>query len=108
MAKLSDLPLSVIRHIRRYVSLRDLLTHISFQATCRRVREAYLNDEKFWKAACADAGITKPIPVLSFPFVSAQWRDIAIICGNHLYICELPMCDLYQCSGEYSRPFTWI
>ncbi|KIP01769.1 hypothetical protein PHLGIDRAFT_336009 [Phlebiopsis gigantea 11061_1 CR5-6] len=100
MVGLSDLPLSVIHQIRGYIRLRDLLTHVSFQATCRKVRDVYLNDENFWEAACVDAGIAKPIPDTDFPFISAKWRDMAIICANHLYICELPMCDLYQCSAE--------
>ncbi|KIP01768.1 hypothetical protein PHLGIDRAFT_335979 [Phlebiopsis gigantea 11061_1 CR5-6] len=105
MARLSDLPLSVIRHIRQYAHLRDLLTHIAFQATCRNVRNAYFNDEKFWREACAEGEISKPIPDTDFPFVSARWRDIAIICANHHYICELTMCDPYKCPHEIFKEF---
>ncbi|EKM57270.1 uncharacterized protein PHACADRAFT_254952 [Phanerochaete carnosa HHB-10118-sp] len=71
----------------------DLLAHISFSQTSRRLRRLY-EDGTLWQTACFKAGFGRPKRrvVMGEAMQELSWRELAYILVRHASDCEIKTC----------------
>lgn len=85
----NKLPIELVTHIRSFIPLSYLFTHLSFCWSCQAVRRVYERDDRFWKKVCLAYGIGKP---LGHPLATISWKQLAIDFGDHLTQCSEVTC----------------
>ncbi|GJE93113.1 hypothetical protein PsYK624_092720 [Phanerochaete sordida] len=92
MAGLDTLSDSVLAHICNKLGF-DLVAHISFSQTSRRIRRLY-EDDTLWQSACFKAGFGRPRRRLATgqAIQNLSWREVASLLVKHASKCEIKTC----------------